>query len=492
MKKAETRARTAARVVRARRSSRDWPRLYGRGLVVTDALIILLTLAVFRAAVVPPEPIVLTWPDPDDSWGWFPLVIVGALWLAFLTMAESRERHIVGNGSTEYRRVVNGSVMMLAVLIAIAFFFRLEVQRALFLIAIPVGIGLLVLSRWGMRQWLRRQQAADKYVYRTVVMAEPENAAHVIESIRRTHGTGFDVVGVVTSGRPSESIRGVPVIGGFGNVIEAFDIADADTLIIAGSDEIDPRAMRRIGWEIADRDANMVVAPALTDVAGPRIHATPAAGLPFIHIEYPQLEGGKRFFKRTFDMIGSALLIAVASPIMLITAMAIKADSSGPVFYRQVRIGRGGREFGMIKFRSMSQDADDQLASLLDLQGKSDQPLSKVVDDPRITPVGRFIRKHSIDELPQLFNVLLGHMSLVGPRPQRDHEVALYDDDAHRRLLVKPGMSGLWQVSGRSSLDWEDALRLDLYYVENWSFVQDLHILLRTVKAVVAPGATAH
>ncbi len=234
MKKAETRARTAARVVRARRSSRDWPRLYGRGLVVTDALVILLTLAIFRAAVVPPEPIVLTWPDPDDSWGWFPLVIVGALWLAFLTMAESRERHIVGNGSTEYRRVVNGSVFMLAVLIAIAFFFRLEVQRTLFLIAIPIGIGLLVLSRWAMRQWLRRQQAADKYVYRTVVMAEPENAAHVIESIRRTHGTGFDVVGVVTSGRPSESIRGVPVIGGFGNVIEAFDIADADTLIIAG------------------------------------------------------------------------------------------------------------------------------------------------------------------------------------------------------------------------------------------------------------------
>jgi lipopolysaccharide/colanic/teichoic acid biosynthesis glycosyltransferase len=140
----------------------------------------------------------------------------------------------------------------------------------------------------------------------------------------------------------------------------------------------------------------------------------------------------------------------------------------------------------------MVSDADDQLASLLDLQGTSDQPLFKVTDDPRITKVGRFIRKHSIDELPQLFNVFRGEMSLVGPRPQREGEVALYDDDAHRRLLVKPGMSGLWQVSGRSALSWDDALRLDLYYVENWSFVQDIQILFRTFRAVLAPGDSAH
>ncbi len=146
----------------------------------------------------------------------------------------------------------------------------------------------------------------------------------------------------------------------------------------------------------------------------------------------------------------------------------------------------------MFKFRSMVANADDQLASLLDLQGTTDQPLFKVTDDPRITKVGRFLRKHSIDELPQLFNVFIGEMSLVGPRPQRAAEVALYDDDAHRRLLVKPGMSGLWQVSGRSKLSWEDAIRLDLYYVENWSFTQDVQILFRTIRAVLVPGETAH
>ncbi|MEW2013652.1 MULTISPECIES: sugar transferase [Microbacterium] len=467
--------------------------MYGRSLVVSDVLVIMVTLAVYRAVITPPEPITLTWGDSPAVSSWLPLAVVGGLWVIALTMFESRERHVVGNGGLEYRRVVNGSITLLAVLIAIAFFFRIEVQRSLFLAAIPIGIMVLVLSRWAMRQWLRRQQRDAKFVHRAVVMAEAGNAEHVVDSIKRTHGSGFDVVGVVTSGKRSpDTIGGVPVIGGFANVIEVFDLVDADTLIIGGADEIDPRTMRRIGWEIADRDANLVVAPALTDVAGPRIHATPAAGLPFIHIEFPQLEGGKRFVKRTFDLIGSALILLVASPIMLATAIAIRLDSSGPVFYRQVRIGREGREFGMLKFRSMSQDADDQLASLLDLQGKSDQPLFKVVDDPRITRVGRFIRKHSIDEVPQLVNVLLGHMSLVGPRPQRADEVALYDEAAHRRLLVKPGMSGLWQVSGRSMLDWEDSLRLDLYYVENWSFVQDLHILLRTFRAVLAPGASAH
>jgi lipopolysaccharide/colanic/teichoic acid biosynthesis glycosyltransferase len=191
-------------------------------------------------------------------------------------------------------------------------------------------------------------------------------------------------------------------------------------------------------------------------------------------------------------VVGSAILIVCSLPVMIPVALTVKFTSPGPVFYRQERIGQGGKPFGMLKFRSMVQNADDQLASLLDLQGSSDTPLFKVNNDPRITPVGRFIRKHSLDELPQLFNVLLGQMSLVGPRPQRAEEVALYDDVAHRRLLMKPGMSGLWQISGRSSLSWEDAIRLDLYYVENWSLTVDILILWRTVKAVVWPEGTAH
>lgn len=204
------------------------------------------------------------------------------------------------------------------------------------------------------------------------------------------------------------------------------------------------------------------------------------------------MEGASRFLKRVFDLFGSALLLLLFSPVFLVTSIAIKIDGAGPIFYHQERIGRGGRTFGMRKFRSMVANADDQLASLLDLQGSSETPLFKVADDPRITKIGRFLRKHSIDELPQLINVLRGEMSLVGPRPQRAAEVALYDDIALRRLAVKPGMSGLWQVSGRSSLSWEETIRLDLYYVENWSLTQDIVILFRTIRAVVAPGSSAH
>ena len=180
------------------------------------------------------------------------------------------------------------------------------------------------------------------------------------------------------------------------------------------------------------------------------------------------------------------MLIALGSPIMLAVAIAVKMSSPGPIFYWQERIGLRGQPFHMFKFRSMVQGADDQLQSLLDAQGTADRPLFKVINDPRITPVGRFIRRYSLDELPQFFNVLRGEMSLVGPRPQRESEVALYDAVAHRRLFMKPGISGLWQVSGRSDLDWDDAIRLDLYYVENWSMAGDVAILWRTISTVVA------
>lgn len=217
------------------------------------------------------------------------------------------------------------------------------------------------------------------------------------------------------------------------------------------------------------------------------------AGLPLIHVETPRYDGGKLVAKRTFDLIGSSLLIAVMSPIFLVLALLVKASSPGPVLYRQERIGLNGDTFHMLKFRSMRNDADAELANLLAAQGTSDQPLFKVANDPRVTRIGRTLRKHSLDEFPQLFNVLLGSMSLVGPRPQREGEVAMYDDAARRRLLLKPGMSGLWQVGGRSSLCWEDAIRLDLFYVENWSILGDIVILWRTFRAVVAPSeAEAH
>lgn len=470
----------------------DWPRRYASRLFYTDVAVIALTFGAYSLIALEELSEPVSWQVDFVLPYWALLVFVAVFWLLGLDVIDTRDRHIVGHGITEYRRLVNATLAVFALLVAIAFFARMDVARSLFIVALPVGLILLVTSRWLWRQWLRRHQRQGKYVYRAIVLGEPAKVAHIIGQIQRTPDSGYIIVGALTPSQDHQSLAGVPVVGGLNSASAAVESLSADTMIVSSADALDPKAMRRIGWEMADRDVDWVVAPALTDVAGPRIHARPVAGLPLVHVEFPVLEGYKRFAKRTFDIIGATLLIAVFSPIMLVTAIAIRVDGPGPIFYQQTRIGRRGREFGMRKFRSMIANADDQLASLLDVQGTTDQPLFKVTDDPRITRVGRFLRKHSIDEIPQLFNVFLGEMSLVGPRPQRAAEVALYDDDAHRRLLVKPGMSGLWQVSGRSKLSWDDAIRLDLYYVENWSFTQDIQILFRTIRAVIAPGESAH
>ena len=450
------------------RSTRDadWPRRYASRLFYSDALVVAATLAIYGWIALDQLAQPVSWPDGPAIPYWAFLFLLGLVWLASLDAIDTRDRHMIGHGITEYRRIVNATVIVFALVVAVAFFVRIDIARSIFIVALPLGLVGLLLSRWLWRQWLRRRQRQGSYVYRAVVVGERSKIAHIANQIHRTPDSGYVIVGALTSGG-QEAIGSIPVLGDFADAGAAVEQAGADTLIVAGSDELDPQTMRRLGWEMADRDVNWVVAPTLTDVAGPRIHARPVAGLPLVHVDFPTLEGYKRVAKRAFDLVASVLLMILLSPIMIATGIAIRVGGRGPIFYRQMRVGRGGSEFGMIKFRSMVANADDQLASLLDVQGTTDRPLFKVTDDPRITPVGYFIRKHSIDELPQLFNVLIGDMSLVGPRPQRAAEVALYDDDAHRRMLVKPGMSGLWQVSGRSKLSWEDTIRLDLYYVEN-------------------------
>lgn len=476
-----------------RTGERSWTRRYAQRLFFSDVAIVGVVSLTFGLVLAANGQVVILWPEgPAISYPAF-MTWVTITWLLCLDVFDTRDDRNVGQGVTEYRRIVNASLVTFAVIVIVAFFLRTELSRPLFVTVLPAGLVLLILSRWVWRQWLRRRQAKDHFVYRAIVVGEPGNTAHIVNAIKRAPGTGFHLVGALTPGEDSSgTVAGIPVLGGFGHLIDVIKRERIDTLILSGSDELPPRAMRALGWQLADRDVQLVVAPALTDVAGPRVHSRPVAGLPLIHVTFPTLEGGRRFAKRALDIVGSSLLIVMFSPILIGVALAVRLGSPGPILYSQERIGRRGQPFGMLKFRSMVQDADDQLASLLDAQGTSDEPLFKVMNDPRITPVGRTLRKYSLDELPQLFNVLAGRMSLVGPRPQRAPEVALYDDAAHRRLLVKPGMSGLWQVSGRSKLSWEDTVRLDLYYVENWSFTQDIIILFRTIRAVIKPGDSAH
>ncbi len=471
----------------------QWPRRYASRLFLSDLLVVAVALVAYGMISLPNLLGPVDWPGQPGVPYWAALATVAALWLTALDVVDTRNEHVVGHGVVEYQRIVRASASVFMVVVATAFFLQINLARSVFFVAIPIGTVGLLLSRWTWRQWLRRQQRRGHFLHRAVVLGERAKTSHVIRTIRSTDGTGYLVVGAITKHGTPDPINGdVAVIGTYEDAADAAQHARADTLIYAGADDVRPHELRELGWAMADRDVDWVVAPALTDVAGPRIHARPVAGLPLIHISYPTMTGSRRFTKRLFDIVGASVLILIGAPVMAAVAIAIKLDSPGALFYRQERVGRRGKSFGMIKFRSMVADADDRLASLLDVQGTTTEPLFKVTNDPRITKVGRFLRKHSLDELPQLFNVFLGQMSLVGPRPQRPAEVALYDDAAHRRLLVKPGMSGLWQVSGRSSLSWEDALRLDLYYVENWSVTQDILILFRTVRAVVAPGDTAH
>jgi exopolysaccharide biosynthesis polyprenyl glycosylphosphotransferase len=318
---------------------------------------------------------------------------------------------------------------------------------------------------------------------------------HLARELARHPEEGYRVVAACVPNTPIGSTlpgTAIPIVGRISDALRVLPGTGADTVAVTSSDELGAQAVRQLSWGLEGGRQHLIVAPSLTEINGPRIHTRPVAGLPLIHVEMPRYEGSTLFTKRAFDIIGSALLIIGLSPLLVVLALAVRFTSPGPVLYRQERIGLNGEPFDMLKFRSMRVNADDELAALLAAQGRADSPLFKVENDPRVTPIGRFLRKHSLDEFPQLFNVFFGSMSLVGPRPQREGEVALYDAAARRRLLLKPGMSGLWQVGGRSALGWEDAIRLDLYYVENWSLFGDIVILWRTVRAVVAPGNEAH
>ena len=264
-------------------------------------------------------------------------------------------------------------------------------------------------------------------------------------------------------------------------------LTSADAVAVTATAAFGPTAVRRLSWDLEKTSAELILAPALTDIAGPRVHTHPVAGLPLIHVERATYSRPTRIVKTAFDLFGASLLLLLLSPQMLTLAVAIKVSSPGPVFFRQERVGVQGRRFRMIKFRSMRVDAEALLEELRARQAMDagNSILFKIKDDPRITKVGKFIRRYSLDELPQLLNVLRLEMSLVGPRPPLAAEVAQYEADVHRRLLVKPGMTGLWQVSGRSDLDWDETVRLDLSYVENWSVTGDLVILAKTARAVM-------
>ena len=411
--------------------------------------------------------------------------LLPAALLVVLAFCRAYERRYLFVGSDEYQRVIRGGVSLIAAASVVSYALDLDLARSYVLVALPVAIAALVLSRFLLRKRLHLARARGENLRRVIVVGHELSVIGITRQLRRERYHGLEVVGAcLPPDADGIGVTDLTVYGTFDEVASAVQQADADTVVVLSCPELDGAAVRRLAWQLERDEVDLVVASALVDVAGARTTIRPFDGLPMLHVEHPRLHGGSRLVKDVVDRLGALLLLILSGPVLLGVALCVGLTSSGPVLFRQVRVGRDGRHFRIFKFRSMYIDAEARLAELRHLN-EHDGVLFKIRDDPRVTPVGRWLRRFSLDELPQLLNVLLGQMSLVGPRPPLPTEVAAYADDVRRRLAVKPGMTGLWQVSGRSDLSWEEAVRLDLRYVENWSLSLDLVILLRTVTAVV-------
>ncbi len=474
-----------------------WRVAYVAGLVSVDVAALLLAglaaaLVRFGATEVNAAPHLPYWA----------LVLGGVpAWVGTVALSGGYETRVLGHGTEEYKRLFNALARFAAVAAMGAYASQVEVART-FMVGMIVGtIALSLLGRAVGRRVLRAARRRGLALRRVLIVGTPNTAFPMASRLARDTTAGFSVVGLCAGGgrdrrSPSHDVPfeqdrrrlgpQLQVIGPLSHVAAVVREHDIDTVAVAPSSAITPEALRHLAWELEETGVDLVVAPALVDVAGPRIHVGPVAGLPLLHISTPEFSGVRHLVKSTQDRLLAVLAVIITAPVMAAIAVAIRRDTPGPVLFRQTRVGQGGQTFGMIKFRSMYVGAEERLDEVADDNKHGDGPLFKAVDDPRVTPVGRFLRKWSLDELPQLFNVLGGEMSIVGPRPPLVSEVLDYDSQAvYRRLMVKPGLTGLWQVSGRADLPWHEAVRLDLYYVENWSPALDATILWRTLGAVL-------
>jgi exopolysaccharide biosynthesis polyprenyl glycosylphosphotransferase len=363
--------------------------------------------------------------------------------------------------------------------------------REVVLLVTPLLLVLGLSARHVLRRRLRRRRNGGLDTQATVIIGNTRSVIPMIREMKRAPEQGLRVVAACVSGLdlsgdvPSE-VEGVPVFGYPEEAMSAVDLLDAEVVAVSADPDLHGPELRRLAWSLEEREVDLVVSPGLLGVAGPRLSIRPTAGMPLLHVERPVMSGVRRAAKTIVDRCLTVMIVLLALPVLVVVAAAIRFDSRGPVFFRQKRVGARGAEFDMIKFRTMCVDAEAKLAQLQQVQRDAgNDVLFKMKDDPRITRVGKVLRRFSLDELPQLINVLRGEMSLVGPRPPLLREVEAYEPDAVRRLRVRPGLTGLWQVSGRSDLSWDESLRLDLWYVDNWSLVLDLQILVRTAKAVV-------
>jgi exopolysaccharide biosynthesis polyprenyl glycosylphosphotransferase len=406
-------------------------------------------------------------------------------WLLSVWLAGGYDSRFIGVGSDEFRRVLNAGVCLTATVAIVAYAAKADLARGYVVLALPIATVLDLIARWRLRKRLHKLRRQGSCMQKVVVVGHPDVVADLAFELRRDTHHGLSVVAACAVGpeQPAE-IDGIPVIGGLGNVVTVVEQFRADTVAVLACPEMSGARLRDLAWALEKTGTELCVAPALLDVAGPRTTIRPAAGLPLLHMDHPEFTGARRLVKEVFDRALAFAALLLLFPLLVVVALAIRLSDGGPALFRQVRIGKDGRPFSVLKFRTMVVDAEARKAQLV-LLNESGGALFKIRKDPRVTRVGEWLRRWSLDELPQLINVMRGDMSLVGPRPPLPDEVAKYVDYVRRRLAVKPGITGLWQVNGRSDLSWDESVRLDLRYVENWSLMLDLQILWKTLSAVL-------
>ena len=417
-------------------------------------------------------------------------VTLPVIWVAAMLIARSYEERFLWVGAEEFRRVFFAAMMLLATLGTVSWAFKLDVARGFVVLAVPLATLLTLAQRYGQRQMLHHARRRGQHLQTTLLVGHRSAVAALDEQLDREAFHGYRVIGCclpVDQFSPNaDAFNGLPVLGGLDEVASVVLRYEVDTVAVLPCPELDGPALRRLGWDLEKTQAELLLAPAITEIVGTRVRIRPVCGLPLMHMERPELTGVRRLGKDLFDKVSATLGVLFLLPVLVGIALAVKVTSHGPVFFKQERVGRDGQTLRMLKFRSMVTGAHEMVdAMVADSDSDGNGVLFKRRDDPRVTSVGRFMRRYSLDELPQLINVIRGDMSLVGPRPPLPTEVERYGFDMHRRFLVKPGLTGLWQVSGRSDLSWDDSVRIDVRYVENWSLTFDFMILWKTVGAVL-------
>ncbi|MGY1727111.1 sugar transferase [Geodermatophilus sp. SYSU D01062] len=458
---------------------RVWRASYIRRLVVLDAVGAL--LAGVAGACVPEGGPLMGAAESAAV-----VIALPVVWLGAMLVARTYEERFLWVGPEEFRRVFSAAALLLATVGTVSWAFELEVARSFVVVALPLATLLTLAVRVALRLRLHSQRAQGRHVQTTILVGHRSGVAALHEQMEREARHGYRVIGccLPLSAGDRDVFDGLPVLGSLDEVADVVRRYEVDAVAVLPSPELEGARLRKLGWDLEDTEAELLLAPAVTEVAGPRVHVRPVAGLPLMHLERPEFTGVRRIAKDVADRTAAGVGVLLLLPLLLTLAVLVKVTSRGPVFFRHERIGRDGRPFQVLKFRSMVVDADKVELDLHE-QNEGNAVQFKMRRDPRVTRVGAVMRRYSLDELPQLLNVLGGSMSLVGPRPHVTREVEQYGFDMRRRLLVKPGITGLWQVSGRSDLSWDDAVRLDVRYVENWSLAFDLMILWKTAGAVL-------